>query len=114
MTVRDTLERQRRAFMVELPVSIDVRKDRLKCAAAMIVDHADAFCDALSDFGHRSRDQSMVTDIAGSISPINYALKHVELWARRDKRAVQFPCQPGDGADRRSLCLWQSRDGQDE
>jgi len=90
--MRATLERQRHAFMAELPVSIATRKDRLKRAAAMIADNATRFCDALSeDFGHRSREQSMVTDIAGSIAPINHALRHVGRWARRDKRSVQFP-----------------------
>lgn len=92
MTMQDTLDRQRAAFMAELPVSLSIRKDRLRRAAAMISDNADRFCDALSeDFGHRSREQSMVTDIAGSIGPINHAIKHLDGWAAKDKRAVQFP-----------------------
>ena len=92
MTMQDTLDRQRAAFMAELPVSLSIRKDRLRRAAAMISDNADRFCDALSeDFGHRSREQSMVTDIAGSIGPINHAIKHLDAWAAKDKRAVQFP-----------------------
>src|SRR3546814_5853931 len=75
-----------------LPVGVAVRKDRLRRAAAMIVDHATRFCDALSeDFGHRSREQSLVTDIAGSVAPINHAIKHVDAWAAREKRKVQFP-----------------------
>ncbi|WP_010186165.1 coniferyl aldehyde dehydrogenase [Sphingomonas sp. PAMC 26605] len=92
MTMLDVLNRQRAAFMAELPVSVAVRKDRLNRAAAMIADNADAFCAALSeDFGHRSREQSMLTDIAASIAPIRHALKSVDRWMRRDKRAVQFP-----------------------
>ncbi|TPG17610.1 coniferyl aldehyde dehydrogenase [Sphingomonas koreensis] len=92
MTMRDILDQQRAAFMAELPVSLSIRKDRLKRAAAMITDNAARFCDALSeDFGHRSREQSMVTDIAGSVAPINHAIKHVDNWAAKDKRAVQFP-----------------------
>ncbi|MBY8827750.1 coniferyl aldehyde dehydrogenase [Hephaestia mangrovi] len=92
MTMRETLDRQRQAFMAELPVSLSARTDRLRRAAAMIADNADRFCDALSeDFGHRSREQSMVTDIAGSIAPINHAIKHLDHWARPDKRSVQFP-----------------------
>ena len=92
MTLDQTLKAQRLAFNSELPVSLTVRKDRLKRAAAMIADHADAFCDALSeDFGHRSREQSMLTDIASSIAPIRHALRSLDRWAKRDKRAVQFP-----------------------
>src|SRR3546814_7444727 len=85
--MHDLLARQRAAFMDELPVGIAVRKDRLRRAAAMIVDHATRFCDALSeDFGHRSREQSLVTDIAGSVAPINHAIKHVDAGAAREKR----------------------------
>lgn len=90
--MKELLEAQRDSFMAALPEPMATRKDRLKRAAAMIRDHADRFCDALSeDFGHRSREQSMVTDIAGSIGPINHALKNLEKWARTEKRAVQFP-----------------------
>lgn len=90
--MKDILCAQRDSFMAALPEPISVRKDRLKRAAAMIRDHADRFCDALSeDFGHRSREQSMITDIGGSISPINHALKNLEKWARPEKRPVQFP-----------------------
>ncbi|WP_374939370.1 coniferyl aldehyde dehydrogenase [Sphingomonas sp. NBWT7] len=88
----DMLAAQRESFMAALPEPLSVRKDRLKRAAAMIRDHADRFCDALSeDFGHRSREQSMVTDIAGSIGPIEHALKNLDRWSRTEKRTVQFP-----------------------
>jgi coniferyl-aldehyde dehydrogenase len=91
-SMRETLEQQRRAFMAELPVSIAARKDRLRRAAAMIADNAARFCDALSeDFGHRSREQSMMTDIAGAIAPLNHAVRHVDRWAKRERRPVQFP-----------------------
>ena len=90
--MQDVLARQRAAFMAELPVGLAVRKDRLARAAAMIADNADAFCDALSeDFGHRSREQSMLTEIASSIAPIKHAIKSLDRWTRRDNRAVQFP-----------------------
>ncbi|MDG5487105.1 coniferyl aldehyde dehydrogenase [Sphingomonas sp. BGYR3] len=86
------LAAQRTAFQAELPVSLAVRKDRLTRAIAMIRDNADAFCDALSeDFGHRSRDQSMLTDIVASIAPLGHALKSLDRWARPDRRKVQFP-----------------------
>jgi len=92
MTLDQTLQAQRLAFNSELPVSLTARKDRLKRAAAMIADNAAAFCDALSeDFGHRSREQSMLTDVASSIAPIRHALRSLDGWAKRDKRAVQFP-----------------------
>lgn len=90
--MREMLEAQRAAFMAELPVGLNVRKDRLKRAAAMIRDHAARFCDALSeDFGHRSRQQSMITDIAASVAPLDHARKSLDRWARREKKPVMFP-----------------------
>ena len=90
--MRDVLDAQRAAFMAALPEPLSTRRDRLTRAAAMIADHADRLCDALSeDFGHRSREQSMMTDIASSVAPIRHALKHFEAWARPEKRRVQFP-----------------------
>jgi coniferyl-aldehyde dehydrogenase len=92
MDLNAALAAQRAAFMDELPVSLDVRKDRLKRAIAMVSDNAAAFCDALTeDFGHRSRDQSMLTDIAASVAPLKHALKHVDRWSKREKRPVMFP-----------------------
>ena len=61
--MQDILAGQRSAFMAALPVSIAVRKDRLKRAAAMIADNAGKFCEALSDdFGLRSRRTGINAD----------------------------------------------------
>lgn len=90
--MREILDRQRAAFMAELPVSIETRKNRLRRAAAMVKDNAAHFCDALSeDFGHRSARQSMITDIAASVAPLKHAEKMVARWARREKKPVMFP-----------------------
>lgn len=86
------LAAQRAAFMDELPVTAATRKDRLSRAIAMIEANGARFCDALSeDFGHRSREQSMITDIAASITPLKHARSHVDKWMRADKRPVLFP-----------------------
>ena len=90
--MREILEAQRAAFMAELPVSLDMRKDRLRRAAAMVADNAARFCDALSeDFGHRSREQSMIIDIAASVAPLNHAIRHLGRWARAERRPTLFP-----------------------
>jgi coniferyl-aldehyde dehydrogenase len=90
--MNDVLARQRAAFGRELPVSLSARKDRLKRCIALMKDNADAFVKALSeDFGHRSADQSMLTDIVASVGSAKHALAHVERWMRPEKRAVRFP-----------------------
>lgn len=90
--MRDILERQRSAFMAELPVPLALRKDRLKRAVVMLTEHSDRFCDALSeDFGHRSREQSMITDIAASVAPLKHAMKHMARWGRPERKPLTFP-----------------------
>ncbi|MBY8823129.1 coniferyl aldehyde dehydrogenase [Sphingomonas colocasiae] len=86
------LDAQRAAFMAELPVPIASRKDRLKRCVALLVDNSDALCDALSDdFGHRSREQSQITDIVASIRALKHAIGHVDRWARPERRKLDFP-----------------------
>lgn len=90
--MRAVLAAQRGAFMAELPVSAAVRKDRLKRAIAMLVENAESFCSAMSeDFGHRSREQSMMTDIAASIRTLKHTIRCVDRWMRPERRKLDFP-----------------------
>ncbi|WP_246152549.1 coniferyl aldehyde dehydrogenase [Sphingomonas montanisoli] len=86
------LTAQRATFSAELPVSPDARRDRLKRLAAMVIENGDGFARAMSDdFGHRSREQSMMVDIVSSVGLVKHALKHLDRWMRREKRPLQFP-----------------------
>jgi coniferyl-aldehyde dehydrogenase len=86
------LLRQRAAFLSELPVSAATRKDRLERAARLVLDYKDRFVAALSDdFGHRSREQSLMTDIMASVKPLKHARAHVDAWMRPERRKVDFP-----------------------
>jgi len=83
---------QRAAFNAELPVDIEVRRDRLKRCIAMMVEQGEAFARAMSeDFGHRSHDQSMMTDIGASIAPAKHAIANLSRWMRPERRPVRFP-----------------------
>lgn len=93
---RDELQRlldlQRSAFTASRPETMKMRKDRIKRAMALLKDHGENLCKAMSaDFGNRSPHQSMLTDIGGTISAGKHALKHMDKWAKPDKRPVQFP-----------------------
>ena len=86
------LNAQREAFTAELPVSAEVRKDRMKRAIAMMIDHGDAFVKAMSeDFGHRSAEQSWMADIVGSIRSLKHSIKQVDKWMRPERRKLDFP-----------------------
>lgn len=87
------LERQRRAYLRDGPVSAASRRDRLERAIGLLKTHEQRLVAALrDDFGHRSEHQSLFTDVAGSIGPLRHAQKHVERWMRPEKRKVgPFP-----------------------
>ncbi len=86
------LEKQRASFTAAMPESMAVRKDRIARAVALLIDHKDAFAQAVSaDFGHRSHEQTLMTDIMPSVSAMKHAAKHMESWARDQKRKPTFP-----------------------
>ena len=88
----DILQRQRAAFTVARPEALAVRKDRLKRIIAMMVDTGEEFARAISrDFGHRSHEQSLMTDILPSVSAAKYCLKHIDRWAKTERRSPMFP-----------------------
>jgi coniferyl-aldehyde dehydrogenase len=88
----DVLTRQRAAYLHEGEVSMGARIDRLDRAIGVLVDHQQRLVEAMSeDFGHRSRPQSLFTDIAASIGPLKHAKKHLADWMRPEKRRVDFP-----------------------
>ncbi|MCW1381728.1 coniferyl aldehyde dehydrogenase [Novosphingobium sp. KCTC 2891] len=86
------LARQRDAFTAARPEPLAVRHDRLERCAALLKAHGEDFARAMSaDFGHRSHEQSMMTDVMPSISLIRYSQKKMKAWSKPDKRQVNFP-----------------------
>ncbi len=86
------LAAQRTAFTAARPEELSVRKDRIRRAIALLVDHGDALCKAMNaDFGNRSHDLSMMADIVGTVNFGKYCLKHLNKWAKADKRKPLFP-----------------------
>jgi coniferyl-aldehyde dehydrogenase len=58
----------------------------------LLVTHGDALNAAMSaDFGHRSKEQSGLTDIAGSIGALKFAKTNLTKWMRPEKRKAEFP-----------------------
>lgn len=86
------LARQRQAYLAEGEVPVTTRIDRLQRAIDLLTKNGDRLCEAMSaDFGHRSIQQSQLTDINGSIGPLKHAIKHVRQWMRPQRRKVMFP-----------------------
>lgn len=90
--MQTVLENQRASFIAALPEPMSVRSDRMDRAIALLIDNAENFAKAVSaDFGHRSREQTLMTDIMPSVSAIKHAKKHFESWAKGEKRKPTFP-----------------------
>ena len=91
-TLDRILETQRRAFVAARPESLSVRRDRIKRAISILSEHGESLAEAMnSDFGSRSFEGSMMTDIVSTIGFGKYCLKNMEHWAAPDKRSVRFP-----------------------
>ena len=87
-----SLQRQRDAFTAARPEPMSVRKDRLKRIIVMMKETGEDFARAISrDFGHRSHEQSLMTDIMPSVTAAKYCLKHMDAWAKTEKRKPNFP-----------------------
>ncbi len=86
------LDRQRAAFTAALPEALTVRRDRIDRAVALLIDHKDDFAKAVSaDFGHRSTEQTLMTDIMPSVGALKHARKHLDSWSRNERRKAMFP-----------------------
>lgn len=90
--MRATLETMRSDFTKALPEPLSVRRDRIDRAIAMLVEQGQRFCEAVSeDFGNRSHDLTLMTDLNPSISALKHARKHMAAWSRGEKRGTMFP-----------------------
>ncbi len=86
------LEKQRAAFTHSMPEPLSARRDRIDRAIALLVDHSEALCKTVSaDFGHRSREQTLMTDILPSVSSLKHAKKNMAKWSRPESRSSRFP-----------------------
>jgi len=91
-SMQGILERQREAFLAARPEPLSVRRDRLNRLKALLIENGDALCAAMSaDFGNRSREMSLMSDVVAGVGLVNYCQKHLASWARPEKRRANFP-----------------------
>lgn len=86
------LDRQKKAYISEGAVSAETRIDRIDRAIDILKTHGTKLSEAMAaDFGHRSLDLSKMTDIDGSIGPLESSKKQLRKWMRPEKRKTMFP-----------------------
>ncbi len=83
------LDLQKRAQTKSGPPDARLRKDRLGRCVTLLLTHQDELLSALeADFGARSRDMSLLTDIAAAIAPARSASAQLEAWMKPQRRKV--------------------------
>jgi coniferyl-aldehyde dehydrogenase len=91
-SMQKVLDAQRQDYLAEGHVSAETRIDRLQRGIAAIAKNQDRLVEAMNaDFSCRPRELSMLTDIAGSITPLKSAAKQLRKWMKPEKRKSLFP-----------------------
>lgn len=67
--------------------SAEVRINRIDRCIGLLVDHAEQIADALAqDFSSRSREATLLADVASSIGPLKEAKANLAKWMKPEKR----------------------------
>ena len=91
-SMEEVLKLQREHFLNEGPPSYDLRIDRLDRVQDMVIQNKERITDALNaDFGSRSPNQSLISDVYGVLPAFTHAKKHLKSWMRDEKRKSNFP-----------------------
>ena len=89
--MQQILDLQKRSSMGRAP-SRELRVDRMNRAIDLLIKYQKDITEAMiSDFGHRSREQTLLTDVMSSIASLKHARNHLKSWMRPHKRKPQFP-----------------------
>jgi coniferyl-aldehyde dehydrogenase len=87
---------QRKAHRARPVTSHAERIADLKKLRAFLLEHQDAICDAINaDYGHRSRVETRLAEIAPAVDGIKYVIKHLKSWMRTQRRHVDRVSFPG-------------------
>ena len=90
--MNQALKKQKDFFIKNGAPSIELRIDRLQRLKSLIMDNRYDFVDALNaDFGNRSKNVSMLSDVYGIMPAINLAIKNVKKWNKVEKKSSNFP-----------------------
>ena len=79
--IKEILSKQKAFFIKNGPPSYELRIDRLDRMKSLIMENRYKIVDALNeDFGVRSKNQSMATDVYTIVPSIEYAKKNLKKW----------------------------------
>lgn len=92
LKLREVLELQRQDYLQEGAVSVAKRRDRIDRGIDVLLKYQHRLVDALNtDFSCRSRQVTLLTDVAASLTPLKHARKHLHTWMKPVRKPSSFP-----------------------
>ena len=84
-----TLQRQRTAYLADPYPDYRTRCADLRTLQRFVREQQEAICDAIcADYGHRSRHETLLTEVLPVIDGITHTLKHLRRWMKPQRRAI--------------------------
>lgn len=94
--VRAAFDRQKAAYLYGPVPDYEARMASLRKLLAAVTKNKDAIVEAMStDFGHRSRHESLLADIFPIVSHLRYTMRHLRGWMKPRRRSVEVTFKPG-------------------
>ena len=95
-SLNTALALQRSAHRAHPMPTLAERRADLQGLQAFLREHQQALADAISaDYGHRSRHETRLAEIAPAVDGITHVLKHLKAWMRPQRRHVDLVSFPG-------------------
>lgn len=93
--VRAVYDRQRAAYLAAPYPSLEQRKRKLTALHALIRERIPQIQAAINaDFSHRSREETLLTEIMGTLKAITYAKRKLRSWMKARRRPVDITFKP--------------------
>ncbi len=94
--LREAFDKQREAYLADPVPTYQQRKEDLLNLKRMINENRDAIIEAISsDYGSRSRHESLFAEIIAVTDGISDKIKHLKKWMKVQKRHVDQTMFPG-------------------
>jgi coniferyl-aldehyde dehydrogenase len=89
--LRAALDLQRRAYFAHPVPGLEERRADLRTLQRFIRENKDALCAAINaDYGHRSRHETLLTEIAPAVDGIDHVLGKLRSWMKPQRRHVDL------------------------
>jgi len=93
--VAKLFDNQKQAFVKQSNPTLEHRKQSLKSLDRVIRGNIPNIQAAISqDFGHRSGDETLISEVMGSLKAITYARKNLKSWMKPRKKKVDITFKP--------------------